>query len=187
MANAIAVSLESLRTTSPKLNKATDQIDALVERVETFLNEACSIGLPVEVGDEYEDFAGGTTRTALTYQRMEGKFRIGLVVERLERVTDEDGEEGLRLEDGPWLTSWSKCSRVAKLKAFDHLPELVAMVATEATKMLTNATATSKTVAEMLDALDGASKPKAKAKASKPKAKAKDSAAKQDIAWMAGK
>ena len=47
--------IASLRELSPQLNEATDEAAAVVSDVEKFLNEECSIGLPVRVEIASED------------------------------------------------------------------------------------------------------------------------------------
>src|SRR6266516_4647984 len=71
-------SILQLRKTSARLNEFTDLANSTIGTLEKFLNEICSIGLPVSV-DAWED---DRTRLRLAYARIGGKFRIAIIEEK---------------------------------------------------------------------------------------------------------
>ena len=93
MTKELRDSIEKIRALAPKLNAATDAAQAIVTRVEAFLNDECSIGIPAEVGacfrrdfltaDAVEDSDGNAEDASapyerwwhLCYERVDGKFR----------------------------------------------------------------------------------------------------------------
>ena len=101
-----------LRTASLRLNEITDKAISAVRQTEQFLNEECSIGLPVSVP------ASVNSEIRLAYSRIGGKYRICIVGK------DENARP------------WADCPRDEKLKTFNALPNLLEAIAIETEKMV---------------------------------------------------
>src|SRR5687767_5355800 len=113
MTEALSDAVQKLRTLSPKLNAATDLATKAVARVEKFLNDECSIGLPAET----RAWITETERVSLAYDRHESKFRILIRYE-------DPGSDEVRRE-----VAWSEAPRGDKLATFAHLAKLLEEVA----------------------------------------------------------
>lgn len=104
----VTEAIDQIRKLAPKYIAATDKANAAVARIERFLNDECSIGMPASVLVEKSDgWRGvGSYRTSLVYERIDGKYRIGI-----------------RTLQG--VVCWSSCPRHLKLKVIEFLPELL--------------------------------------------------------------
>ena len=162
MTEKLNTSIRDLRKLAPKLNQATDKATAAVDRVEKFLNEELSIGLPVKVFVRYEviepldDGRAQRKNIYLSYDRVDGKFRIAIET-RLETqdnvgvaVVDDDSSEHCES-----IHAWVSCPRAVKLAAFERLPGLLSKLTDRAQEATEQTDATAKTVSEILAALNG--------------------------------
>jgi len=158
MTETLRESIENLRSLSPKLNKATDDANNVVQAVETFLNDECRLGVPAEVlaienDDEHSD-------TSLAYARVAGKYRIA-VTTRWFKVRDEDGTPFTDDFGNPEpilmsveTSAWSESPRAMKLKTFKELPTLLEQLAKEAEEAISSTTEASEAVGKILAALN---------------------------------
>ncbi len=165
MSEAIRDSLEQLRQLSPELNAATDQANAIIERVEKFLAEECSIGVPEEVEvsvvpygldhaivEESPMGIGFRKAVILAYARCQGTYRF--VVRTEKQIVDmtEYGPDDVReceiLSEQPW----AQCPREVKLETFAFLPELLQAIAAQAAELASKAVDTGKTIQAVLKA-----------------------------------
>src|ERR1700728_1843408 len=87
MTEKLTNSLVSLRTLSSRLNKATDEANEVVQAVEKFLNDECSIGIPLSITTHEDDDLDA--EIALGYARCNGRFRIVVITRPFDR--DENG------------------------------------------------------------------------------------------------
>ena len=159
MTENLRKSIETIRNLSPKLNAATDDAHKTVVAVEKFLNEECSVGLPVRVvlptpmtisAFGAVDADDGTTTTFLAYERLDGKFRIAVRVLTFELEKDEEGIYQVNsIESIPWVSA----PREQKLKTFNLLPELLKVVASESQRMIDSSSETNETMNQILDAM----------------------------------
>ncbi len=145
MPKKLKKAVRALREVSPKLNEATNAANDVVEQVEKFLNDECSIGLPCWILAEKVAPEDGPTgqHLWLGYDRINGKFRIA--VEQL--VEHGDRQESL----GP--QPWASCPRDVKLTTLHKLPKLLDTIAEEAHKMAEKNDATVEAVQEILGAI----------------------------------
>jgi hypothetical protein len=127
MSKKVRRAIETLQELSPKLNDTTSAANDTVAKVEAFLNDQCSIGLPCWILAERigSKEAPSEQHVWLGYDRVDGKFRV--VVEQL--IRHEDREE----HTGP--KPWASCSRDLKLNTLPKLPKLLEAIAEEACKM----------------------------------------------------
>ena len=147
MSKKMKKAVAALREISPKLNDATNSANEVVEQVEKFLNEECSIGLPCWVlADKIESDEGPTTRHLwLGYDRVDGKFRIAV-----EQLVEHAGrQENL----GP--QPWASYPRDIKLTTLPKLPKLLDAIADEANRMASKNDVTVAAVQEILGAMRG--------------------------------
>lgn len=146
MSKKVRKAIETLMELSPKLNDTTSAANDTVSKVETFLNDQCSIGLPCWILAERvgSKDAPSEQHLWLGYDRVEGKFRI--VVEQL--IRHEDQEEHV----GP--KAWASCSRDVKLNTLPKLPKLLDAIAEEASKMAEKNDSAISTVEAILSAMD---------------------------------
>ena len=156
-------SIDRLRTLSPKLNKATDEANRVVAMVETFLNDECSIGLASDVvvsqtdvrldaDDDTGSFA--TEYISLSYERVDGTFRIAVKVERDHEGVDDNNVRRNELEIVS-VTPWASCPRATKLDTFPKLAELLNAICKNTEQAIEQTAETSKAVKGILDALQG--------------------------------
>ena len=89
MSKKLRKAIDALREVSPRLNDSTTAANEVVERVERFLNDECSIGLPcwiaIAKGDTDEDVPGDR-HLWLGYDRINGRFCIA--IERLDAASE---------------------------------------------------------------------------------------------------
>ncbi len=118
MADNLATSIQDLRSASSQLNAITDEAARTVLKVEDFLNNECSVGIPaaVEISSETDDVHGNTHSTYLEYRRVGQRFRIAIV-----HFDDLPETESVK--------AWSDSPRDEKLDAFKKLPDLIIKIA----------------------------------------------------------
>jgi len=150
--SSISRSFDQIRSLSPKLNKATDDANKTVLRVEQFLDE-CSLGLPAEVFC----YAGADNRfeVSLGYTRRGNRYRIVVVTTRFDVgedehiVLDENGDAKVQnREERPWC----ECARDIKLETIPQLPALIEALASNAEKSIKAAEEATLTVEKILSA-----------------------------------
>ena len=153
MTKELKAHVERIRKLSPKLNETTDQAARIVEQVEKFLGDECSVGISASAG-----FKRGTviaddeyirSWSALVYERISGKFRIGVAVETY-RVDDRDEFVS---DISREVTVWSSADRETKLAAFEKLPDLLEEIADKAEKATVNVAGAAKSAEAVLKAL----------------------------------
>lgn len=142
MSKDLDLAIDEIRKLSPQLNEVTDEAAEVVGTVERFLNETCSIGLPVQVTVK---LCPDDTKLCLEYGRVNGKFRIAVSLWGL----NEDGDFARTLFRKPWLS----CPRAEKLASFEALPELLEEIASEADSAVEGTASMSSTVKSVLQAL----------------------------------
>ncbi|MCY2928761.1 MAG: hypothetical protein NTV86_04565 [Planctomycetota bacterium] len=158
MTTELKHSIEALRAISPKLNKATDQAAALVQAVEKFLTEECSIGVSAWVDVCWRDETDDPTVTEddrwgrqiwMGYDRCGGRFRI-VVRSALIHPDGQclDGED-----DEDKTVPWFEAPRDLKLETFAKLPVLLGAIAEQAAKAVAAAEQSSEAVAQVIEAL----------------------------------
>ena len=148
MTDNLKDALKRLSAISPKLNAATDEAAGVVAVVETFLNETCSIGLSVDVPLEGVSEAGSHAPAALSYRRVEGRYRLAVVI----WATDEP-DRGDQAKGGLLVRPWVSAPRDLKLRSFSKLPELLTQLAEEAERLTDAASLTAHAVRDILKAL----------------------------------
>jgi hypothetical protein len=142
----------------------------VVERVEKFLNDDCSIGLPcwiaIATGDGDEN-APGDRHMWLGYDRINGRFCIAI-----EQLVDVEGKQE---HMGP--RPWASCPRELKLTTLPKLPRLLQYIAEAAEKLASKNDAAVEAVNDILGAIQGpVEEAEATEKPKKPK-KSKEPAA----------
>lgn len=167
MKDNLSESLKSLRSTSAKLNAATDAAKDVVARVEKFLNDECSLGLPVEVyvgGDpasapasiEQDDDRPRvfTNDTYLCYCRVGGSFRIAI---RQDLSEDVSAATGIAND---WTTvspgdpeAWASAPRDLKLRTVPKLTKLLEQIVAKANETVTSTEQAVETAKKVLAAL----------------------------------
>ena len=105
----IDASMGRIRELAPQINAATDEANATVMRVEKFLNDECSVGLPESVVVGKRD-----SGMSLIYERIDGKYRIGLRLATTCNVS---------------VIAWPSCERRHKAWAIVYLPVLLQKIA----------------------------------------------------------
>ena len=161
MTENLRKSLDELRQLAPELNKATDDAKAVVEVVEKFLNEECSLGLHCSVWLSETDVPldEGETGTRseqkyLAYARVEGRFRIAVEISDVTEWPDyQDPDVVRRRVHSEGCVPWASCPRDLKLETFAALPELLETIAREGRMAIKRTADTSKTVEQVLEAL----------------------------------
>jgi hypothetical protein len=138
MSQELRAAVETLRSSTLRLNKVTDLANETVREIEKFLNEECSVGIHtcVRLGRAGEGHAG----TWLEYRRVGPRFRIALV------EADPNGEDVS-------VKAWADSPREEKLESFEHLPALLTKIAERVEQELTRTEITAKTVVDTLAAL----------------------------------
>ena len=119
MTSEMSKSIETLRSSSSRLNQLTDEAAAIVRAVEDFLNTECSSGVRafVQVSsttEGYPDYERTVVQT-LAYTRIGARFRIA-------NIWSSDDEP-----DGQ-VKPWSDSTRDDKLATLEKLPELIAEI-----------------------------------------------------------
>lgn len=148
-----------LRRVSCVLNEATDAANNAMGLVERFLHDECSIGLPVAVTvgapriSSSSRGSGGVVleRVALVYDRVDGRFRIGIRVERATQCSSA-GQRAESMEKH-LLQSWISSPRELKLRTFPELPRLLFTLAERAKELAGNVARVHTVAAEINDAL----------------------------------
>ncbi|AMV25338.1 hypothetical protein VT84_13135 [Gemmata sp. SH-PL17] len=117
MTDELSAAIERLRTSTQRLNAATDAAAQLLKDVEAFLEEA-NVGVPASVSlgygaydaeaesPDWEDF--------LSYRRLNSKFRIALI---RRDISSKPFTETVR--------AWSECTRDEKIDILAALPDLL--------------------------------------------------------------
>ncbi|MFH1108734.1 MAG: hypothetical protein V1790_06020 [Planctomycetota bacterium] len=154
--------IERIRSLSPKLNEATDQAAAIVDRVEKFLSDECSVGITARVrftdAVEREAPRKGLSETLyLVYERIAGKFRVGVAVEWWGQKAVNFSisfltPERIKRE----VTAWPSVDRETKLAAFEKLPEVLQEIAEKTEKATASVGAAAKSAEAILKALSTA-------------------------------
>ena len=163
MTESLRESIERIRELAPVLNKATDDAQAIVARLEQFLSEY-RVGVPAKVKVDDMDVSKNISRQRyLSYERVDGKFRIA-VTTHLACETDEVNHKNNINEpfvikfmpdpENPPI-AWCSCPRDVKLVSFDALPELLRKIAKEAFCTSQQANNTVETVRQILTAVAG--------------------------------
>jgi len=139
--------MEQLRAICPQLNQATDEATRLIVRVEKFLNQECSLGIPTGViMSETPGVADLVTRVELKYGRSErGLFGLYISTKVLagqDQVVSRTAVPLLR------------ASREEKLNSVAELPRLLAKLAQKAADMAAKAKASTQTVSRVMNAMD---------------------------------
>jgi len=157
MTEELTSHMERIRSLSPKLNKATDQAAGIVDRIEKFLSDECSIGISAAI--PFLDVSTGRKSlcevSSLVYERIAGKFRVGIVVQTYrENVTDLQTNslttESVKRE----VAAWSSADRETKLASFEKLPEMLKEIAEKAEKATASVGAAAKSAEAVLKALE---------------------------------
>lgn len=143
--------ISKLRELAPVLNKATDEANATVRRVEAFLNEECSIGIPAESHEKYPKALEKhrVRRHGIGYLRHGGKYRICVII--IIEQWDRDGNliQVMDREETPWESA----PREAKLRVLPFLPTMLGGLVSVAEDMAKSTEAATKSVNEILSAL----------------------------------
>ena len=142
MTDQLRDAIRRIRDLTPELNAVTDKANAIVARVEKFLNDECSVGIPayVRVGPSSESDDGAIeVQTWLAYARVDGKFRIAV-------QTTVNGEPE---ENKPWPA----CQREVKLEVLDYLPKLLTKIADEVSEVIAKTDNTAGVVEEILESM----------------------------------
>jgi hypothetical protein len=143
-------SLNRLRGLAPELNKTSDEAARLVLQVETLLTKELAIGVVAEVAVHSRQLSAKKVEfTSLAHTRLDGKFRIAVVVERrTEFVNDRN------FPDYAWETvsetPWAECPRDVKLETFPKLPDLLKSIIENAEKAQTKVLETQLTLTAVL-------------------------------------
>lgn len=156
MTESLRESIERIRGVAPSLNKATDDAQAIVSRVERFLNEY-SVGIPAQVQLDDVDVSKNSSRQRyLSYERVDGKFRIAVTTYLVLETDDNDPFANKFMPDpeNPPI-AWGSCPRDIKLVSFNALPQLLREIAKEAYCTSQQAKETVETVRQVLTAIDG--------------------------------
>ena len=156
MAN-VSDAMKKLAVAAPKLNKATDAVNATFRAAEEYLN-GLSLGIETSVfvskvmvaideDNEAEARPGAETteRTFLEYSRIGGRFRLAIGKTR-------ETMFGMDTLDSKVLPSlaWDQAGRIEKLEAVAKLPELLDELAKQAEILAEAAEKASGAVAEIL-------------------------------------
>lgn len=135
-----------LRDLSPRLNRVTDDASRVVQAVEKFLNDECSIGIPARIRyKSVEDDNGCQEDYYLHYGRFDGKFRLF--------VTESLTIQGSH--DHATETAWSSCRRDVKLASFQAIPQLLQAISDQVEKAIQETEGASTTIAALLNAMGG--------------------------------
>jgi hypothetical protein len=148
--------LRSLRETTPKLNKATDDASRVIREVENFLAEL-RLGIPayVVVETSFEVIQRGEDRedvqhyTCLHFRKHGNDFR--LVIEKSDLFQDSDGVSGREVILS--TTPLSEAGRHDKLRGVAVIPALLAHIVAEAKRVQEAAAKAGGTVSDLLVAL----------------------------------
>ncbi len=117
MPDDLSVAVESLRTATQRLNAICDSATQVVRDVEAFLEE-CHIGIETSVLVKSDDETGEEkyfTHTLLGYRRVNGKFRIVVLIDPVDGHGPED----------VIVRPWFEAGRDEKLETLEKLPELL--------------------------------------------------------------
>jgi hypothetical protein len=134
MEELLKEAMQQIKGLTPRLNKVTDMANEVTRHVELFLNHEMSVGVPAEVAIG----SPGEQTESLVYARVNGKFRIAVVV--LDKAT---GNEVM-------FKPWADCTREIKLRSFRYLPLLMTKLASEIAQQLAEVEEAAVQVAEVL-------------------------------------
>lgn len=161
--------LKKLGGITPRLNKATDEANAVFRATEDLLTKL-AIGIdaavdvmPLRDDDVSEEEGVPPVRTSetlrLVYGRITGRMRLGFHVETIRSNPDtrEDGDGVLAIEFDR-LVAWDQAPREWKLTGIVKLPELISTIAESAEGMVDNAEAATIAAKKMLADLDAVTK-----------------------------
>lgn len=119
MSADLSASLERLRAAAKELNDLCDAGAATIQRLESFLQSECSLGIEAYVTVESDDDPTGPGWfKSLAYERYRGSFRV-VVVEGYAATMPETES----------IKSWSECNRETKLQTLPYLSKLVEAIA----------------------------------------------------------
>ena len=153
--------VDQIRSKAPELNEATDAANLAVAKVEKLLNEECSVGLPasaefscedVEPDEVRDGFVKAWRQRHLVYDRIDGRFRIG-VEETLDEKPDDCHDPYCQSRES--IIPWERCPRAWKLGAICKLPELLATIASEMESAIDKAHEAASAVTKIADAVNG--------------------------------
>lgn len=155
MTEELRKSINRIRELTPSLNQATNDAMRIVEAVEQFLNEECSVGVPAEVafhgGDVVSSDDGPVDEQfTLVYERIDGRYRIGVAI-CYYNCDDEGERESLRKRD---VTPWGSCDRAMKFASFRKLPTLLETIAKDVERAMARVVETADAAREVLQALE---------------------------------
>src|SRR5262245_7208702 len=119
MPDDLSVAIETLRTSTQKLNEICDNAATVIRDVETFLDES-HVGISAHVDVKKIQGEDGSTWVTLSYDRHStGKFRI--LVNTIPSWAQEQDDVKVR--------PWAECSRDDKLDSLEKLPALLVELA----------------------------------------------------------
>jgi ABC-type transporter Mla subunit MlaD len=133
--------MDQLRSVSRQLNEATDEATRLIVRVERFLDQECSLGIPAGVIlSETQQEGGPRKRVELKYGRLDRSFGLSITTKTLvgDVVVDRTA---VPLAQAP---------REERLRAVAELPTLLTKLAQKATDLATKAQASSQAVSRVI-------------------------------------
>lgn len=117
MADDLSVAVERLRTSSQRLNTASDDAARTVRDVEEFLEELkVGVSMVVDVEPTKGQSHGATGQLKLFYHKStNGRYRVMVGL-----VPEDNGDVVLR--------PWAEASRDEKLRSFSKLPRLLTLL-----------------------------------------------------------
>lgn len=154
MTEELRATIKRIRELSPKLNASTDEANRVIRQVESFLNEECSVGIRASACYRSESISeGGTEHTSLTYDRLDGKFRL---LVRVEHEIDAATRGGWADTICKLIreTAWTQCPRYEKLESFNALPDLLKEIGDLAAKAVEQTTKSAEAVAQVFGAIN---------------------------------
>jgi hypothetical protein len=143
--------LDALRAVTPRLNATTDEVSNIVKSVETILTDELGIGLSA-MTSHFAERPGEDDVTVfeyLAYGRVNGSFRIHVVLSSERRNDEGSGIYGTWEVVATERVLWPSCSREQKLRAFTQLPELLEKLAASAEELAAAAAETAAAVKAM--------------------------------------
>ncbi len=166
--NAVAL----LRNITPQLNNITDRATEAIKEAEHFLTD-CGVGVPAQIQFSEDAIRGDPevgyeiATHSLTYSRIGGSYRIGIIDEVLTSNTIERNEHDDYCQLRGAVTKhcdvkpWDQASREVRLEAVTLLPDLLQAIAKKAERISKNAEIAVKSATSILAAIrDNNTKPK---------------------------
>jgi len=160
MTDELNKAIKQIKKLSPSLNAAADEANAIVQRVEAFLADECSVGIGADYcfasegrGEPDDD---QKQETYLSYARIAGKYRFGIQTVLVKNASMEGQNAPSAYActcTTETLVPWASCSREEKLKAFPVLPGLLTMIADTMSEQIKTANETCKVVEDVLKAM----------------------------------